>query len=83
MASSSSKRPRFEDGETNLPVSSSNTALFEDEGETGRRNGRLEKADEACKWWPGINEEVPFSRAGLLVTCRSGRTYFLRFLYLW
>ena len=30
-----------------------------------------------------INEEVPFSRAGLLVTCRSGRTYFLRFLYLW
>ena len=78
MHAPSAKTAYIEDEMVNLPTSSSITDLFEDEKRGGRGDGREWVASSTV-----INEEVPFYRAGLLVTCRSGRTYFLRFLYLW
>ena len=65
LPGSSSKTAHIEDEMINLPGSSSKTALFEDEMR-GRRGMAGGGRDRACV---GINEEVPFSRAGLLVTC--------------
>lgn len=65
-----------------LPCSSSNNALFEEGRVTGgwRVGGKWQA--RLAGGGPGINEEVPFSRAGLLVTFCDRRNYFFLFLYL-